>query len=158
MITVRAPAQVTKKCIHFTVKESLKRRNVDKHIVRVTTLNHSKLKTEILAEYKRHGVTADRYAFACELLKGIRSFKKKESNDKKVRDCCDYAETVSVILRSIELRLIMKCCLEKSLRDIVSGTSKRVKQHNREYYTQTLHDYLEYIDSLLAPSAVPRPS
>ena len=142
---------LTKKQIPFQVKSSLKRRNVDKHVVRAVTLNYLKLKDDILAEYASHGLGEDRYKIACDLIEYIRGFMKgtiEEVKEGEGHSKRDYGSTINIMLQKTEFRLVMKCCLEKSLKQIASRAINRVKDTNKETYVTTLKDYIDFLQTL----------
>ncbi len=156
---------ISKKRITFQVESSSKRRNVDKHVVRSVLLHHSKLKKEILEEYKKYGLELKNYQIACESLETIKDLERNgkqpdgepetiatHADGEKAgshRTKRDYGKTINAMLKLLEMQLILKCCIQHSLEQIRAPDYKRVKSGNRKIYETTLQDYLTYIEDLL---------
>ena len=120
-------------------KSSMERRNVDKHLVRYTLLNHGKFRAEVLDEYKRLNLDETKYEHSGKLLASLRNEEKSKEGLKMKRD---YANIVSIMLSNEYLKAILKICLQHSLEDLKEKRSRRVKEQNRTIYITAIQDYL----------------
>jgi len=134
-----------KKSIKFKY-DSLKRRNVDKHIIRNVILCTSKLYENIQKGFNEHGISQEIFKIT---LKSFDSLKSQEkSSETKVKK--DYGKTINVMLLNIETQIIMKCCLEDMISKITNKEECKIKGKNRKIYKATLEDYLNYVTTLIS--------
>ena len=156
---VKEDKKLSKKEISFRITSSMDRRNVDKHIVRFILYNYDKIKDNIIDEYAKYGMNKELYENACQSLFYLKivesnSYIPQKNNETnsllEVDDECnpkkpkrDYGKAINEMLNLKEIKVIMKCCLELSLKKMKERP--RMKPWNKEIYIKTIEDYLGYI-------------
>ena len=133
-----------KAAVKFT-QQSKQRRNVNKCIVRYIFKNYGK--DELTERYKKHGLELDEY-----ITKTIDHTKnmerKRDARESKESGKKDYKKLLRSMLCHKDLRTVIKCCIIALCERIEEGNCKGIKKENRKIYTDTLKDYLEYIETI----------
>jgi hypothetical protein len=138
-----------KKKIAFQIKSSTKRRNVDKYIVKRVVRYHLDLKDEILTEYRRSGFTENDFWVCAEKLRSVREASQPENTHEYGRRQ-DYAMLLNVLLGDLRYLLILKVCLQHSLRYLTDIQLRRIIQRNIPVYLATVQDYLAYVNATIS--------
>ncbi len=124
---------------------SIKRRNVNKHIVRYVTLHHDKYQKAIAKVCTRAQTSQMELDRLMVLLQELREEERKVSYDGKR----DYAVAIDSLLASACGKAILYVCLQQSMRDLKAGINKRIQPKNAPIYHDTISDYLSYITTSL---------
>ena len=145
MLTVMAQQGVQipniKRKIRFSIESSSRRRNVDKHIIRVILVRYPCLQEDILKELLNYGCGREEYEQIMNVLANLKEKERqKEAQVKK-----DYTKVINLFLSRPSFMLIFKLCVEVSLTAFMRGLAPRIWKQNLEVYRKTLQDYLSYV-------------
>jgi hypothetical protein len=130
-----------KRDIKFTYGSS-QRKNVDKHMVRITSSTYQKFESAVLEDLPKYGIPLSEYDEAKQILQMLRKSEVKvETGVKK-----DYSKVINMFLNKRCILVVLKYSLESSLEHFAEGKKvPRVTEANKKVYRTTLNEYLTFV-------------